>query len=131
MNHPWLTTTDWPVSAFDGNAARNTATSATSCFPSQTARPCSPVCSASLSPPAAAAGCVGLVRTLRTSECYDGDGAESLPHQAAESQNPSEPWKARTASGLRRPFSGGLKSGAQKRCRPEQRLPQSSDSSAG
>ena len=25
MNHPWLTTTDWPVSAFDGNAARNTA----------------------------------------------------------------------------------------------------------
>src|SRR6516165_885417 len=21
MNHPWLTTTDWPVSAFDGNAA--------------------------------------------------------------------------------------------------------------
>src|SRR6516165_12619685 len=31
MNHPWLTTTDWPVSAFDGNAARNTATSATSC----------------------------------------------------------------------------------------------------
>ena len=28
MNHPWLTTTDWPVSAFDGNAARITATSA-------------------------------------------------------------------------------------------------------
>ena len=30
MNHPWLTTTDWPVSASDGNAARNTAISATS-----------------------------------------------------------------------------------------------------
>src|SRR5260370_38579050 len=98
MNHPWLTTTDWPVSAFDGNAARNTATSATSCFPSQTARPCSPVCSASLSPPAAAAECVGLVRPLRTSECYDADGAATLHHQPGEAQSPSEPWKAGSTS---------------------------------
>ena len=30
MNHPWLTTIDWPVSAFDGKAARNSAASATS-----------------------------------------------------------------------------------------------------
>mgnify|MGYP003694131281 CR=1 FL=1 len=25
MNQPWLTTSDWPVSAFDGNAAKNSA----------------------------------------------------------------------------------------------------------
>jgi hypothetical protein len=31
MNQPWLTTNDWPVSAFDGNEANNNATSATSC----------------------------------------------------------------------------------------------------
>src|SRR2546430_17333844 len=30
MNQPWLTTNDWPVSAFDGNEAKKSATSATS-----------------------------------------------------------------------------------------------------
>src|SRR5262249_22871394 len=30
MNHPWLTTKDWPVSALDPNAANSSATSATS-----------------------------------------------------------------------------------------------------
>src|SRR5262245_38763805 len=30
MNQPWLTTSDWPVSAFDSNAAKNSAASATS-----------------------------------------------------------------------------------------------------
>jgi hypothetical protein len=30
MNHPWLTTIDWPVSAFDLKEARNHAVSATS-----------------------------------------------------------------------------------------------------
>src|ERR1700719_1956716 len=30
MHQPWLTTTDWPVIALVGNAAKNTATSATS-----------------------------------------------------------------------------------------------------
>jgi hypothetical protein len=29
MNRPWLTTSDWPVSAFDLNAAKNSAASAT------------------------------------------------------------------------------------------------------
>jgi len=30
MNQPWLTTTDWPVNAFDSNAARNGGASAAS-----------------------------------------------------------------------------------------------------
>src|SRR5262249_11506439 len=30
MNHPWLTTMDWPVNAFEPNDARNSAVSATS-----------------------------------------------------------------------------------------------------
>jgi len=30
INHPWLTTKDWPVRAFDSNAANSSATSATS-----------------------------------------------------------------------------------------------------
>jgi hypothetical protein len=30
MNQPWLTTSDWPVRAFDSNAAKNSAASATS-----------------------------------------------------------------------------------------------------
>lgn len=30
MNQPWLTTSDWPVSAFDSKPAKNTAAAATS-----------------------------------------------------------------------------------------------------
>jgi hypothetical protein len=30
MNQPWLTTSDWPVRAFDSNTAKNSAASATS-----------------------------------------------------------------------------------------------------
>ncbi len=30
MNHPWLTTIDWPLSAFDSNPAKNSVASATS-----------------------------------------------------------------------------------------------------
>jgi alkylhydroperoxidase family enzyme len=31
MNHPWLAMRDWPVSALDGNDAKKSAFSATSC----------------------------------------------------------------------------------------------------
>src|SRR5262245_37033013 len=39
MNQPWLTTSDWPVRAFDSNAAKNSAASATSSTPMPLAAP--------------------------------------------------------------------------------------------